>query len=65
MKAGELRELEVEELVQKAREARNEFFNAKVKHATGQLEDTAKLNRLRKDVARVEVVLTEKREAAK
>ncbi len=65
MQASELRELEVEELVQKAREARNEFFNAKVKHATGQLEDTAKLNRLRKDVARVEVVLTEKREAAK
>jgi large subunit ribosomal protein L29 len=65
MKASELRELEVEELVQKAREARSEFFNAKVKHATGQLEDTAKLTRLRKDVARVEVVLTEKREAAK
>ena len=65
MKASELKELELDELVQKAREARNEFFNAKVKHATGQLEDTAKLTRLRKDVARVEVVLTEKREAAK
>ncbi len=65
MKASELRELEVEELVQKAREARNEFFNAKVKHATGQLEDTAKLKLLRRDVSRVEGVLTEKREAAK
>jgi large subunit ribosomal protein L29 len=65
MKASELRELEVEELAQKAREARGEFFNAKVKHATGQLEDTAKLKRLRRNVARVESVLTEKREAAK
>ncbi len=65
MKARELRELEIEELVQKAREARSEFFNAKVKHATGQLEDTAKLKLLRRDVARVESVLTEKREAAK
>ncbi len=65
MKAGELRELEVEELVQKAREARNEFFNARVKHATGQLEDTAKLKWLRREVARVESVLFEKREAAK
>ena len=65
MKAGELRELEIEELVQKAREARNEFFNARVKHATGQLEDTAKLKWLRRDVARVESVLFEKREAAK
>ena len=65
MKASELRELEIEELVQKAREARNEFFNAKVKHATGQLEDTAKLKLLRRDISRVEGVLTEKREAAK
>jgi large subunit ribosomal protein L29 len=65
MKASELRELELEELVQKAREARNELFNAKVKHATGQLEDTAKLKWLRRDTARVESVLTEKREAAK
>ncbi len=65
MKASELRELEVEELAQKAREARSEFFNARVKHATGQLEDTAKLKRLRRDIARVECVLTEKREAAK
>ena len=65
MKAGELRELEIDELVQKAREARNEFFNARVKHATGQLEDTAKLKWLRRDVARVESVLFEKREAAK
>jgi len=65
MKASELRELETQELVQKVREARSELFNAKVKHATGQLEDTAKLSRLRKDVARVETVLTEKLEAAK
>jgi large subunit ribosomal protein L29 len=63
VKASELRELEIEELAQKARETRSELFNAKVKHATGQLEDTAKLSRLRKDLARVEGVLSEKREA--
>ena len=65
MMASELRGLELEELVQKGREARSEFFKAKVKHVTGQLENTAKLKRLRRDVARVESVLTEKREAAK
>ena len=65
MKASELRDLGIEELIQKAREARSEFFNAKVKHATGQLEDTAKLKRLRRDVARIENVLSEKREATK
>ncbi len=65
MKASELRELEIEELVRKAREARDDFFNAKVKHATGQLEDTAKLRLLRRDVARVETVLAQMREATK
>ena len=65
MKASELRELELEELVQKSRDARAEVFNARVKHTTGQLEDTAKLARLRRDVARVELVLAEKREAQK
>ena len=65
MNASELKELELDELVQKAREARNEFFNAKVKHATGQLEDTAKLKWLRRDVARIETVLAERREATK
>ncbi len=65
MKATELKELAIEELEQKARETRDELFNAKVKHATGQLEDTAKLNRLRRDIARVETVLLQKREATK
>ncbi len=63
MKASEMRELSIEELEQKELETRNELFNAKVKHATGQLEDTAKLSRLRGDVARLSTVLLQKREA--
>lgn len=63
MKAGELRELSPEELVTKAAELRDELFNARVRHSTGQLEDTAKLNRLRRDLARTETVLRERREA--
>jgi large subunit ribosomal protein L29 len=65
MKASELRELTTEELLQKSRDASNDYFNAKVKHATGQLEDTAKLKLMRRDVARVATVLSEKREADK
>jgi large subunit ribosomal protein L29 len=65
MKASELRELTIEELMQKSRDAWNDYFNAKVKHSTGQLEDTAKLGLLRRDVARVATVLSEKREADK
>jgi large subunit ribosomal protein L29 len=65
MNGSELRGLAVEELEQKVRETRDELFNAKVKHATGQLEDTARLKRLRRDIARAETVLLEKREATK
>jgi large subunit ribosomal protein L29 len=65
MKASEMRELAEGELVEKIRETRDELFNAKVKHATGQLEDTAKLGKLRRDVARLSSVLHEKREATK
>jgi large subunit ribosomal protein L29 len=63
MKASELRELSAEELRAKGRELRADLFSARVRHATGQLENTAKLQQLRKDVARVEVVLREKHEA--
>jgi len=65
MKGSELRELGEEELEQKARETRNELFNAKVKHATGQLENTAMLKTLKRNIARIESVLGERREAAK
>jgi large subunit ribosomal protein L29 len=65
MNASELRDLSQAELDQKGRELRNELFNAKVRHSTGQLENTAVLGQLRKDVARVETLLTQKREAGK
>ena len=63
MKASELRNLSLPELRAKARELRDELFNARVKRATGQLENTAKLRQLRRDVARVETLLTRMRGA--
>ncbi|MEB2343351.1 MAG: 50S ribosomal protein L29 [Deltaproteobacteria bacterium] len=57
MKASELRELTLEELRAKEEQLRREHFTAKVKHATGQLENTARLRLLRRDIARVETVL--------
>ena len=65
MKPAELRDLTLEELAAKSDELRGEFFNAKVKKATGQLENTAKLKLLRRDIARVETLLREKRGATK
>ena len=63
MKASEMRDLSTEELVAKEQELRSELFNSKVKKATGQLENTAKLGTLRKQIARAETLLREKRGA--
>ena len=60
MKASELRELSGEELLEKTRELRTELFNLRIKKNTGQLENTAKLRTLRRDIARVETVLTQR-----
>ena len=65
MKASELQTLSEAELEQKGRELRDELFNAKIRRATEQFENTAMLGQLRKDVARVETLLTQKREAGK
>ena len=63
MKAVELRDLGLEELEAKSRDLRGELFNVRVKRSTGQLENTALLRQLRREVARVETVLREKRGA--
>ena len=63
MKASELRDLSDDELVAKASELRDELFNTRIRKATGQLENTAKLRSLRRDVARAETVLRERRGA--
>ena len=63
MKARELRELSLDELNAKSRALRGELFNAQVKRSTGQLENTAKLEVFRRDIARVETILRERRGA--
>jgi large subunit ribosomal protein L29 len=63
MNSKELRDLSVEELNEKAREFRAELFNVRIRKETGQLENTAKLRLLRRDIARAETVLREKRGA--
>ena len=63
MKAKELRDLAPGELATKGRELRDQLWSARMKKATGQLENTALLRTLRRDIARVETVLREKRGA--
>jgi len=63
VKASELRNLSTDELTAKAMELRGELFNVQIKKATGQLESTAKLRELRRQIARAETILGEKRGA--
>ena len=61
MKVKELRkkvrEMSEEELTAKERDLREDYFKMKFQHGVGQLENTGKLNQVRKDIARV---MTEK-----
>jgi len=63
MKPAEIRGLSLDELLAKSEELRSEMFNARIRKATGKLEDTAKLKQLRRDIARVETILSERRGA--
>jgi len=60
----ELRELSVDELATRRRELKEEALNLRVQKESGQLENPARLREVRREVARIETVLTEKRKAA-
>lgn len=59
MKARELREKDHSELMEQERELREELFNLRFQHATGQLENTMAIVRVKKDIARVRTILHE------
>jgi large subunit ribosomal protein L29 len=63
-KPTELREKSVEELAKLATEKAENLFNLKVRRAAGNLESSADIGATRRDLARVNTVLTEKRKAA-
>jgi large subunit ribosomal protein L29 len=52
MKAVEVHNLEDPQLVELADNARKELFNLRFQHATGQLENTARLKQAKQDLAR-------------
>jgi large subunit ribosomal protein L29 len=58
--AAELRNLGKDELLAKLAEAKEELFNLRFQAATGQLESHGRLRAVRKDIARIYTVLTER-----
>ena len=67
MKAKELRkklgEMSEEELTAKERDLREDYFKMKFQHGVGQLENTSRLNQVRKDIARVMTARNAKKSA--
>jgi large subunit ribosomal protein L29 len=58
--AGELRNVDTEDLVTKLREAKEELFNLRFQAATGQLESHGRLRAVKKDIARIYTVMRER-----
>ena len=53
MKAAEIRELSAEDLQVKLKEAKAELFNLRFQMATSQLDNTARIKQVKKDIARI------------
>lgn len=64
LRANELRELNVQDLKEKLLSQKKELFNLRFQLATGQLENPMKIKEIKKDIARINTVITEKQTQA-
>ena len=64
MTSKEIRDLAPAEINTKLREIREQLLQLRMRRQTGQVEKTHELRTLRKDVARLETILNEKKRAA-
>ncbi len=65
MKAKEIHEMTNDELTSKLDNLKEELFNLRFRHATGQLENPCVLSSVRKDIARVKTEIREREIKAK
>ena len=64
MKPAELRQMDEDELERRLAEAREELFNLRFQHVTGQLDNYSRLGQMKKDVARINTILRDREIAA-
>lgn len=65
MKAAEIRDKSADELQSLVSDLRKELFKARIQNHTNQLDSTAKLRGLRRDIARIATVLRQRELQAK
>lgn len=63
MKASEIRDLSVAELNEKLDELSQELFNLRFQHAVNQLDNPLRMKAVKKDIARVKTIISEKQSA--
>ena len=60
MKAAEIRALSAQELNKKLADLKTELFNLRFQQAINQLENPMRIKAVKKDIARINTILTEK-----
>jgi len=64
MKIKEIRELSVDELGSRRRDLSQEIFHLRLQQQSGQLEKPSQLREIRREIARIETVITERKSKA-
>jgi large subunit ribosomal protein L29 len=59
MKASDIRELSQEERLQKEAELKQQLFNLRFQHETGQLENPQRLKQTKRDIARMKTIINQ------
>ncbi|MBQ3972183.1 MAG: 50S ribosomal protein L29 [Selenomonadaceae bacterium] len=59
MKVNEIREMSAEDLNQKLASLKEELFNLRFQHATGQLENPMRIKDVKKTIARIKTIQRE------
>ena len=65
MKAEDIRALSADQVTDELLKLKKEQFNLRFQDATGQLEKTARVREVRRDIARIKTIQAEKKSAAK
>jgi large subunit ribosomal protein L29 len=65
MKAGDIRLMTADQIGDELARLKKEQFNLRFQRATGQLENTARVRQVRRDIARLSTIGAEKRAPAK
>jgi large subunit ribosomal protein L29 len=60
LRPNEIRKMDNTAILQQIEDLKKELFELRFKHATGQLENTARLNIVRKTIARLKTIQTER-----